>query len=790
MQDTLTQTPISSEQIISLEDALALVQEQEKKRKQQLQDLAGQVESKFLQDMNHRTRKEREWAIAEQLILGSTFRFFGRENNTDQPFTNGPMSDTQGLGKGLGDDPPGHNIVRPKLKIAKAQLEMLQFGAGTDKNFTVRAKEEAEDYATLQNQPAYHNDGQTPVTNEQGEPMTIGQLVNLVNAKEASAAKQMDEEIFSQLQHCKYGQKIRDGFDDELLYGTAVYRGPVNNVKCNKNRRSMQTSDGKTVWITSYSETPSPDFDIIKPWFFYPDHRALTIDEAEHATVVWLHTAKTLRNLTKREGFFKDEITELLKAKPISSYYQGFKIRSADYGNDYLKDKYVVLEWHGTVGIDDLKNLNIEPPYENPLDVYRAEIWVCQGRVIFASLEMLEADDELPFAVSVWEKDPSNFFGFGAVLLRDPQRVVDKLVKMILDNAGLIALPQAVVNKEMCKPIDGKPELTPGKIWYTEYPNGKAGDFIQFFEVPEQLDKLTGVLNLFKDFGNEESLIPLIQGGLADPQIADAGATGMAMIMQASTSVLSSKAREWDDCITKKIVSWFYEWNMQYSQKEEIKGDYEVDVQTSTSYLNKVMGQRDLERLCLEFAQNQELQDLLIPDELYRARLSSMNVPYDLIVRSQEEVDKIRAEKAKNAKPDPEDIKAQATLISAQAKEKDAENTATQIQFDAQQGFEEAKMNHDEKMAQYQVRMQEQEARRIESENQVRLQVMEMQSRDQQHLQKTILDANKHVDSMKNDKFKTGLSAVQTQQKIDLEKQKVEATKEELKLKRQGKTGI
>ena len=58
-----------------------------------------------------------------------------------------------------------------------------------------------------------------------------------------------------------------------------------------------------------------------------------------------------------------------------------------------------------------------------------------------------------------------------------------------------------------------------------------------------------------KDFGNEESLIPLIQGGMSDPNIADAGATGMAMIMQASTSVLSNKAREWDDNITRKVVT-------------------------------------------------------------------------------------------------------------------------------------------------------------------------------------------------------------------------------------------
>ena len=78
----------------------------------------------------------------------------------------------------------------------------------------------------------------------------------------------------------------------------------------------------------------------------------------------------------------------------------------------------------------------------------------------------------------------SNFFGFGAILLRDAQRVVNKTYQMILDNTGLVALPQATINKEMVKPIDGKPEIAPGKVWYGEYPNTKAGDFVEFFTPP------------------------------------------------------------------------------------------------------------------------------------------------------------------------------------------------------------------------------------------------------------------------------------------------------------------
>ena len=53
---------------------------------------------------------------------------------------------------------------------------------------------------------------------------------------------------------------------------------------------------------------------------------------------------------------------------------------------------------------------------------------------------------------------------------------------MILDNAGLVALPQATINKEMVKPIDGKPEIAPGKVWYIQYvkmvPVGRRPSFL------------------------------------------------------------------------------------------------------------------------------------------------------------------------------------------------------------------------------------------------------------------------------------------------------------------------
>ena len=49
---------------------------------------------------------------------------------------------------------------------------------------------------------------------------------------------------------------------------------------------------------------------------------------------------------------------------------------------------------------EQLDDLGITPPFENPFDVYPCEIWVCQGKIIYLGLELLENEDRLPFAVS------------------------------------------------------------------------------------------------------------------------------------------------------------------------------------------------------------------------------------------------------------------------------------------------------------------------------------------------------------------------------------------------------
>ena len=764
---------LSPEDMMTIFDQEAEKIKAEAQQEQEIQSLAKEIEGKFNTDAGQRQRKESEWYWAERLMLGSMWRYWNRwsTDNSDNPFE---LKNTDAIDS----DKPEFNIVKPKIRIGQAQLEMMQFGAGTDKNFDIKARKPVEVKSQEKSQaPVFYPDGQTPMTGEDGQQMTLGQLTMKQSEADDEAARKMDELVWGQLQAVEYGRKMRLGIQDMLVYGTAVFKGPFNNSQCKKVRYQVNGPRGP-MWISAYTEEAAPDFERVIPWLFYPDHRALSIDEAEHASVVHIYTATQLRQLTKRGGFRTDAIKRLLAAAPKSSYYQAFRARAIQYNNSkFLDNKFVALEWHGTVGIDDLKRLSIDPPYTNPFDMYKAEIWVCQGEVIYACLEMLEADNCLPFAVCAWEPDPASLFGFGAIMLRDSQRVVNMVYQEVLDNAGLSAGPMAVLDKEAIRPIDGKYELTPRKIFYfSETGLGKnVNDVIQFVNVPNNNEELTNVLSMAREFGDEESMVPLIAGGLQDPQVGDTGATGMALRLQSSTTVLSSKARSWDDNITTKAVGWFYEWNMQYSQRDDLKGDYDVDVQTSTAYLNKIIGQRDIERLIGMTTQDPELAMIVNRENALRAMVAGMNLPHDSIVNDADTVAQMKAQQAEAAKnnPDPAMLKAQADQVNAQAHLQSVQNDANQLEFDKQQGMVEAQQQHVQALANFKTRNNEATARAIDAKSKQDVAVLQASMKNEQAATKVAADLHIAQADQETSKFIAGVQAGQQQQKLHLEERNV-----------------
>lgn len=710
--------------------------ESEKDRKARIEiltDLGRKIETLFEERAKARTSKEGEWKRAQDLYDNPLRRISGEHVSPDRPFA-----------AEVARRRPDINIVRTKCDIAIAQSISMQF-AGGEKNWDLFP-------------PA-----------------------NVTDPKVIEACRGMEKEIESQLSMSKYGHQARLAMEDRVILGTGILKGPVNTGKL--VTRYYPTESG--LWAPRVESEIVPEVTRVSPWMFFPDHTVN--DYAECSDTIELHpmTPIDLSLLREHDGFDAPTILEILRNETMKPAKYNEMVFSAVFGassNPYLyKNRYQVLEYNGPITYDTLNKLGIEPVYESPTNEYWGEVWVCAGRVIRIELENIQGTYDTPYHVAVWKKDPSSVFGFGhPLLMSDAQRVVTQVWHMALDNASLASGPQVAMYQEYLQPADGSWDMTPRKVWKLLDPSVKIQDAIQWFSPPNMVNDILPIMQLARQFAEEESGTPLFNAGLGSPQNAES-ATGSLIMNHNSNVVLDAYSEQWDDNITEKLINRYYHWNMQYNPKPEIKGDYVIDVRSSTEYKNKQMYVRDLEKLSVESIQNPALQIIIDQKELQKARLTLMHLPNNRILRSDEEIAQIEQQQANQ--PNPEMIELQIKQAQAETDRLKLQLQQEQLQFERQQQQQREQWEHEEKMSANYARIQEAQASVIRSQNEKETEFVKLASKDEQF--------RLQLDNQ------TKIQLINNQTKVFMEgmKQQTRAhdnliAEEELKLKRQGKTGI
>jgi len=725
-----TITPVDVEiDELSEEELGALAEQMEEERRQKeemMESLANAINSKFQNRASKRAAKEGQWLRAAGL-------YYGKLSVKDY-YMNGetPWS------RDLESDRPDVNVVRSKCSIAIAQTVSMQFGT-SNKNWDL------------------FPDKRDP------------------SAENAISCALMSDEIEGQLEDSKYSYNCRQAMWDRVVLGTGILKGPLS---VGKLTRSYTQLDGSTTWVPSVSVDYSPSLVRINPWFFFPDESTNVVDKLNDTIEAHPLSPLDLKKYMKHEGFIEEALAKVLETAPEeyrSNTYAEFAKLSENNSN-LFKDKYLVLEYHGPITRTQLDKMDIEPSYDSVNGEYYGEVWVCQNKVIRIELESIEASFRVPYYVCPWEKDPASVLGFGVpLMMEDAQRVVNESWHMILDNSSISSGPQVAMQKGLIEPANGKWELTPGQIWYLTDPQVQIQQALQFFNVPNVTQNIVPIMQMAQGFAEEESGIPLITAGLGSPQLADTASGGL-MIQSASTTLLDFMSEDWDDNITEAAISSMYAWNMQNSEKAEIKGAFSIDVRTSTEYKNKQLHIRDLEKLSVEAAQNPEMAKYIRAGELARVRLNMMSLPSKSIIKSTEEVEADEAEAAANAQPDAE-------MVALQLKARQIALEEAQLAFEGQQQQQRELWDHEEKMTANQARLVESQARVAVSQNEKEIAMIELAAKNEQAYANLGL---KEQLNRENNQTKAFLAGLENTRKI----QENQLFEKELQLKREIGSGI
>jgi len=631
-------------------------------------------------------------------------------------------------------------LTRAKTNAGEAQLVDLLF-PNDDKNWGIKATPKPTIVDMLNDKDTVFKLGETQYQHEDGTPVTNADVADRAQEQAKEACLKMETLIEDQLVETKYNAKCRDIIHDACVVGTGVIKGPIVLGKTDRAYvQDKQTGEFATV----IKQTFEPGCEVVRPWDFYPDMSASSIEEAEFVFERRYLSKKQLRGLVRKKGFKQDRINKVLKMTSIqtqhrSSYVDDIRIMAGL--SDTLNDtRYETWEYHGPISADVLEQLEvveaIDPDDESYVDEYEAVVFYCGGVVMGARLSLMDYTEAMPYRVYNWELDDSSIFGYGVPrMVRDEQAIINSTWRMILDNGSVTSGPQIGVNKKLISPQDGKWDLRPRKFWNVEGTTQDIKQAFSTFEFNSHINELSMIYNTARVLFDEVSGVPMIQQGEQGQSTQTLG--GMSMLMNAANTVRRNQVKQWDDFVTEPLIKDFYHFNMMHSDDNDVKGDYQVDARgTSALLVKEQVGQALMNFINIAgnspvFAPVMKLKAV----QLLKEFINTQGLPKS-IVPTDEELAKYQKDIDEQSQNQPQDPAIQIETMRQQAAQQ-------KYEFEMQLEQAKAALKQAEMQANYELKSQQIAADMQNSERQERIEIMKLAQNDKINNEKMLVELEK-----------------------------------------------
>lgn len=512
-----------------------------------------------------------------------------------------------------------------------------------------------------------------------GAPTTIGQaaaaMVEEAKAKTAKAKKRI-EDWHEEGQFHAEQRKIIQG---AAKVGVSILKGPIPM----KSTARAVIKDEETGALTMQKQTKlAPVSKAIDHWNFFPDPSCG--ENIHHGNYVWERdriTARQLRDL--RDTMDADGNPMYLESVIDKCLEEGAQRKYEESQQRYQApdaEQYEIWYYHGVATAEDLAAAGLEVEAGSVIPVV---ITMVNDRVIKAARSTLDSGD-FPYDVMVWQARENHWAGIGvARQVRTAQRILNGAVRNMMDNAGLGAGPQIIIDKSKVKPLGKGADwsIRPRKLWAMEADSGIAADVTKAMAaipIDMRTSDLMAIIQFALKTAEDVTGLPMLLQGQQGKASETVG--GMAMLTNNSNTPLRAIAKIYDDRITEPHLKRYYEWLLLYSEDDE-KGDFIVAARGSSALF-----ERDAQhQAILAMAPLVKDPDFdinpkkWIVEAMKAQRLDPAQFQYT------EEEKKQREEQMKNAPP-PMDPRIQAAQINAEAgvkkEEIKAEVTKERIRVD------------------------------------------------------------------------------------------------------------
>ncbi len=455
------------------------------------------------------------------------------------------------------------------------------------------------------------------------------QMIDMSPAQKA--ARRMEKLIHDQIDESKGSSEIRNALLESSLLGTGIVKGPFN---FNKTLHKWDTSeDGERNY--NPLEVRVPRIEFVSCWDFYPDPAATSIEECEFIVHRHKMNKSQLRQLRNMPYFDIEAIRNALQEGP-NYEEKSFESQLRDDSRaDEYETNFEVLEYWGIMDAEYAREVGIELDESiDDLDEVQINAWVCGNQLLRAVINPF-TPYRLPYHAFPYERNPYNFFGIGvAENMDDSQQIMNGHARMAVDNLAMAG--SLVFDVDESALVGGQSmEIYPGKIFRRQA--GMPGQAIHGLKFPNTAPENMMMFDKFRQLADEQTGIPSYSHGQTGVQSMTRTASGMSMLLGASSLNIKTVVKNLDDFLLRPLGEAFFQWNMQFFEGSlDVKGDLEVKATGTNSLMQKEVRSQRL-TMFLQTAQNPTIAPFVKISKLVSELAYSLDLDPDEILNDPEE---------------------------------------------------------------------------------------------------------------------------------------------------------
>ena len=446
------------------------------------------------------------------------------------------------------------------------------------------------------------------------------------------AARRMEKLIHDQIEESNGNSELRNALLESALLGTGIVKGPFN---FNKKLHKWDTDEeGNRTY--NPLEVRVPRIEFVSCWDFYPDPSATNMDECEYVIHRHKMNRSQLRQLRNMPYFDEDAIRNCIKLGPnyVEKDFESALKDDARVEEEYHSN-FEVLEYWGIMDAEYAREVGIELDDSiDDLDEVQVNVWICGDQLLRAVINPF-TPYRIPYNAFPYERNPYNFFGIGvAENMDDSQQIMNGHARMAVDNLAMAG--SLVFDVDESALVGGQSmEIYPGKIFRRQA--GMPGQAIHGLKFPNTAPENMMMFDKFRQLADEQTGIPSYSHGQTGVQSMTRTASGMSMLLGASSLNIKTVIKNLDDFLLKPLGESYFQWNMQFLEGElDVKGDLEVKATGTNSLMQKEVRSQRL-TMFLQTAQSPAIAPFVKISKLVSELAYSLDLDPDEILNDPEE---------------------------------------------------------------------------------------------------------------------------------------------------------